>query len=92
MSPSYRLTSGAESDVRKILEYTLERWGSKQAPKYPSCWKTPSKNSPPASSMDADFQPTCLMFGFTGANTTIFSSSPGTSLCLFSQFFTKAWI
>jgi len=34
MSPAYRLTSGAESDVRKILEYTLERWGSKQAAKY----------------------------------------------------------
>lgn len=36
MSRAYRLTSGAESDVQKILEYTLERWGSKQAANYAS--------------------------------------------------------
>lgn len=36
MSPAYRLTSGAESDIRKILEYTLKRWGPNQAAKYAS--------------------------------------------------------
>jgi plasmid stabilization system protein ParE len=34
MSPAYRLTSGAESDIREILQYTLEKWGAEQASKY----------------------------------------------------------
>jgi toxin ParE1/3/4 len=34
MSRAYRLASGAESDVRQILEYTLEKWGAKQAATY----------------------------------------------------------
>ncbi len=34
MPVGYRLTSGAESDVRGILYYTLQRWGAEQAEKY----------------------------------------------------------
>jgi toxin ParE1/3/4 len=34
MPEGYRLTSGAESDVRGILEYTLDRWGAEQAKNY----------------------------------------------------------
>ena len=34
MPAGYRLTSGAESDIRGILEYTLDHWGAEQADKY----------------------------------------------------------
>jgi len=34
MPVGYRLTSGAESDIREILDYTLHRWGDEQAEKY----------------------------------------------------------
>lgn len=36
MPEGYRLTSGAEADLRSILEYTLDRWGAEQAEKYVS--------------------------------------------------------
>ena len=34
MPGGYILTSGAESDIRGILDYTLNRWGAGQAEKY----------------------------------------------------------
>ncbi|MEX1118714.1 MAG: type II toxin-antitoxin system RelE/ParE family toxin [Terrimicrobiaceae bacterium] len=40
MSRAYRLSSGAESDIRQILEYTLDRWGAKQAAKYAASLET----------------------------------------------------
>jgi toxin ParE1/3/4 len=34
MLAGYRLTSEATSDVKGILDYTLDRWGAEQADKY----------------------------------------------------------
>jgi len=32
--PKYRLTSEARSDIRKILDFTQDKWGTAQAEKY----------------------------------------------------------
>jgi len=34
MLAGYRLTSEAASDIKDILDYTLDRWGADQAEKY----------------------------------------------------------
>ena len=34
MLAGYRLTSEAASDIKGILDYTLDRWGAEQADKY----------------------------------------------------------
>jgi toxin ParE1/3/4 len=34
MLAGYRLTSEAASDIKGILDYTLDRWGAEQAEKY----------------------------------------------------------
>jgi hypothetical protein len=81
MPGGYILTSGAESDIRAILDYTLNRWGAGQAEKYVLQFEQCLKDLVSGQRSGKTFSTlSCRRFECLTANTITFSMS-GSQTC-----------